>query len=329
MNKMTTDSNRRPGDTKPARGARRRAAAAITVLALALMCLPAFAADLELLTPLPGKSRLANMEIEIWPEYDRPAVLVFLKGEVASGVGQSISLRLPATSGGPSAVAQTSTAGGDLLNLPYDRIDAKDFITLRIQPPGRFFHVEFYDKLDTANAKREYRYSWPGDLTVDHLSVHVQQPSSSGNFTITPKFTDSAPGSDTLIYWTKDMGAAPAGKALPITIRYTKSEARTSKELLGATSSTVAGAPATSAAISDSRPVSDSDSAMPGSVDPLVYLIPAVILALLAAVAAVFLWRRRRALHGAAGGAGFCTKCGNPLRGEDRFCSKCGTAVKQ
>ena len=141
------------------------------------------------------------------------------------------------------------------------------------------------------------------------------------NFETTPRL-DSAPGNDGMIYWTKDMGAVPAGKALPVTIRYTKSDARTSKEQLGATA---AGAQGTLPAVSDSPP--PSDSAVPGSTDPLTYLIPAVACALIAAVAAAFLWRRRRAQQSAAGAAGFCTQCGNPLRAGDRFCSKCGKEV--
>ncbi len=322
---MTNHLNRRVGDGKPASGAGRRTIAAIGALAVALVFLPALAAAPESFKPPLGKPRLANLEIEIWPEYDRPAALVFLKGELASNAGQAISLRLPASSGGPSAVAQSSTAGGNLLTLSYERADAKDYITLRIQPPGRFFHIEFYDKLNTVKGKREYRYLWPGDLVVDHLSVHVQQPAAATRFAITPTFTDSVPGNDTLIYWTKDLGAAPAGKALPITIRYTKSDARTSKELLGPTASAVADAPAAPAPDSVSPPTSDSN--MPGSFDPRTDWIPAAIFALLAAVAAGFLWRWRRVSNTAAGATGFCVKCGNSLRADDRFCSKCGEAV--
>jgi hypothetical protein len=286
------------------------------------MVLPALAADQQLLTPLPGgKPRLAKLEIEIWPEYDRQAALVLLKGELPTA-GQSISLRIPASTGGPHAVAQSTTEGGNLLNLPYDRSDAKDYVTIRMQPADRFFQVEFYDKLDTSKDKREYRYSWPGDLAVDQVSVHVQQPALATDFAITPEITESAAANDGFIYWTKNIGAAPAGKALPITIRYTKSDARTSKDIVASSSasSAPANAPAPSPAISDS-PSSDSGV---GAVDPRTYLFPAMFGVAIAAVAAVFLLRRRKTPDRPAQATGFCTKCGNPLRAEDRFCSKCG-----
>jgi hypothetical protein len=321
---MPIDSNRPPGAAKPACSVRRRCSAAIATLAVALICLPALAADLKLLNTLPGKPRLANLEIEIWPEYDRPAALVLLKGELAAA-GQAITLRLPVSSGGPSAVAQSSTADGKLLDLPYERIDAKDFITLRIQPPDRFFHVEYYDKLNTSKAQREYRYLWSGDLAVDRLGVHVQQPAAATGIAITPTFTENIPGNDTLIYWTKDMGAVPAGKTLPVTIRYSKSDARTSKELLGPVNSAPADAPAVPS-IADTPPA--SDVAVPGTFDPRTDWIPAAIFALLGALGAGFmLWRWRRGSVKAATGVGFCVKCGNPLRADDRYCAKCGAAV--
>ena len=72
-----------------------------------------------------AKARLAHLEIEIWPEYDQSAALIILKGELAADSARAVSLRIPAASGGPIAVAQASAAGGNLLNMPYERSDGK------------------------------------------------------------------------------------------------------------------------------------------------------------------------------------------------------------
>jgi hypothetical protein len=316
---MNVNSKQSAGDNVAEHGIWRRITGAIAVLAVTLACVPAHAAEMELLTKLPGKSRLVNLEIEIWPEFDRPAALVLLKGELANA-GQSISLRLPVSSGGPAAVAQSIAAGGNLLNLPYERIDGKEFITLRITPPERFFHIEFYDKLDTGKEKRDYRYQWPGDIAADHVSVHVQQPAAVTNFAITPAFTDGAPGGDTLTYWTKDMGAVPVGKTLPIAIRYTKTDARTSKEILGPSASASAAAPAADAPLTSASPVAYS-------FDARSEWISAAIFVLIGVAGGVLLWHRRSKPSKPAAAAGFCTKCGNTLRTDDRFCSKCGASV--
>jgi hypothetical protein len=298
---------------------------ALLLFAAALVMLPAAAAE-----NAAGKARLAKLQIEIWPEYDQPSALVFLKGELAPGADRSITLRIPAASGGPLAVAQSNTAGGNLLNLPYERTDGKDIITLRMQVPDRFFHIEFYDRINTGNDKREYRYVWPGDIAADNLSVHVQQPATARDFAITPAFSESGTGGDSLLYWRKEMGAAPAGKALSITLRYTKSDVRTTKQIIGEHPPETAGASAPAAKPLDVDAVKPDETLLRGSTESREDWIPAIFLAVLALVTAGvlwFRWRRERKADGVAGAARFCSKCGNALHSGDRFCAKCGQAA--
>ena len=67
-------------------------AARLRILALALL-LPAFAfAQGGAPTANP---RLASLGIEVWPEYDRPAALVILKGTLAEGADADITVIHP------------------------------------------------------------------------------------------------------------------------------------------------------------------------------------------------------------------------------------------
>ena len=79
----------------------------ILMLVLAFMLLPARAADPSSRDAPKGNPRLASLHIEIWPEFDRSAALVLLKGELAADVAlpAAVSLRIAASSGGPTAVA--------------------------------------------------------------------------------------------------------------------------------------------------------------------------------------------------------------------------------
>ena len=74
---------------------------------LALTLLPAFAAG-----PSGGGAplrnpRLESMQIEVWPEFDRPAALVILRGALAADVKlpADVTLHIAASTGGPSAMA--------------------------------------------------------------------------------------------------------------------------------------------------------------------------------------------------------------------------------
>lgn len=288
---------------------------ALVTLVLTLTLMPAVAAG------PPGAAtrnatRLESMQIEIWPEYDRPAALVILRAEVGSDIGlpAAVSLRIPASSGGPAAVAYTTAKKGQLLNLTHERSDAAGFITLHFSVPTRFFQVEFYDRLVTGTSERTYKYLWPGDLPVSWLDLVLQEPAGASNISAKPELGDKSTGSDGLLYRAAQLGPFEQGKPLPIEIRYTKSDPRTSVELLKL-SAPAANIPAST------PPLTKSNS----------WLIPALVSAVLliaaSAAAYFFWWRRRQRSLAAAGSAGFCSKCRNRISAGDRFCAGCGTPL--
>ena len=302
---------------EPRHGTRCRSTAAlvtsgISILVFAIALLPAYAAA----PSAQQNPRLASLQIEIWPEYDRPAALVILKGELAPEVAlpAAVSLRIAASSGGPAAVAYAEAASGNLLNLKYERSDAKDFVTLRFNIPGRFFHVEFYDPLATNTPDRSYTYVWPGDLAVGRLSVIVQEPAAASGLSVQPNLDATAAGQDGMRYRSAELGAWDAGKPLPVKIRYTKTESRTSSELIKPK-------PAAKSSVAGSSPVASTAGAEQGIPGWLVAV--AFAAALLAAAGLAWMWWRRRALaSGVRSGA--CSECGNSMAANDRFCSKCG-----
>lgn len=258
-------------------------------------------------------TRLASLVVEIWPEYDRPAGLVILSGVIAEGVPlpAPVTLRLPAP---PTAVAYATSANGELLNLPHEQSKAGDAVAVKFQSPGRFFHVEFYAPMDTANPARTFRYTWPGDFAVERATVIVQEPASAQDVSTEPELRERSTGAGGLSYRAGDLGALAAGKPLPITVKYTKADARTSVDIKGLRTAQQAPPPATLPAVV--APASPASS-LPE------WAVPMAMLALLAVVATglvVFLWRRRMA----APATGYCTKCGAPRRSGDNFCGKCG-----
>jgi len=261
--------------------------------------------------------RLSSLSIEIWPEFDRPAARVILRGVIAEGVKlpAAVTLRLPASSEGPAAVAFSSTADGNLLNLRHDKSTAGGFTTVKFDAPERYFHVEFYDSMSTADPARIYTYTWPGDLAVERASVVIQEPAAAQGITTEPPLGNMSSGAGGLTYRTGDLGALPAGKALPITVKYSKTDARPSAEIKGlrtaAPPEAAASAPAAAATPAAGLPV---------------WVIPMAALAVLGVVAALlvfFMWRRQRA----PGSSAFCTKCGAPLPAGSNFCGKCGAKL--
>ena len=294
-------------------------AAAVLVLVVpmvvfAITALSALAADPSGRSATQESPRFASLVIEIWPEFDRRAALVILKGELAADVAlpAAVSLRIPASSGGPSAAAFGTAARGQLFNLAYERTDAANFITLRFNAAQRFLHIEFYDPLATGTPERRYTYVWPGDLAVDQLSVRVQEPAAASNVSVQPDLGTGFAGPDGLVYRTAALGALKAGRQLPIDIRYTRTESRTSAEILNL-----------KAPESASQATTDSDQAFPRW-----FLVLLLIAALVTVTGVASLWWRRRGKALSAGpGSAFCPQCGGRLSSGSRFCATCGAPV--
>ena len=300
-------------------GARAALLSCLLMAVLALMLLPAFAAGPSGRGAPLRNPHLASMQIEIWPEFDRPAALVILRGVLAADakLPADVTLRIAASSGGPSALAYSATAGGNLLNLEHEQNVANGFITLRFKVPERFFHVEFYDPLATGTPERSYTYVWPGDMAVNQLRVVVQEPAAASNFSVQPNLDATASGQDGLRYRSAELGAQVAGKQLPIKLRYTKSDARTSADILRPQAPDMTKKPASGAVTAGA-----SDEVTKG------VLIFILTVSLLIGIGTAVMWWRGRARTAGPEAGGGCTKCGTPRAAGDRFCSKCGARLK-
>jgi len=300
------------------------AVARMMMLALAMLVLPSSVLAQTTAAPK-GNPRLSSLSIEIWPEYDRPAALVILRGAVAEGVPlpAMITLRLPAASGGPAAVAHSAAADGNLLNLKYERANVGEFITLKFETPQRFFHVEFYEPIATNTPARSFSYAWPGDLAVDRVTVVVQEPATASALSVEPKLDGVSTGQDGLRYRAGELGALAAGKPLTIAVRYTKSDLRPTAEIIKP--ATMASAPAAAAPSSAPGPAATPAAARSGLPDWVPVLAGFLLLSVLGVLFIVWLWRRDSPKL--ANPRPYCTKCGAEQSPGDRFCGKCGAKL--
>lgn len=258
--------------------------------------------------------RLASLDIDIWPEYDRRAALVILKAELAPDVPlpAALSLRLPASSGGPAAVAFAEETGTGLFNLQHERSQEAGFITLRFQAPQRRIHVEFYDPIASENFRHSYRYVWPGGLAAERVSVRVQEPAGASAIEVRPDLGAGTDGPDGLVYRAHTVGRLEAEAQLPIEVSYTKRDSRTSTEIMGLKAQP-AEAP---------QAVRELGADMP----PWVWGLISVTLVSVVAIGVTLWWHRRTASPPAAKAQGkrFCTRCGAGMAADDRYCAKCG-----
>jgi hypothetical protein len=279
-----------------------------------------------------GSPRLSGLEIDVWPEFDRPSVLVILRAELAedTALPADVALRIPTAAGRPAALAYATSDTGRLFNLGYEITDVQiDFTTLEFSTPDRFFHVEFYDALQTDTPDRNYSYVWLGDFAVDQLVAQVQEPAGATAISVQPELDASVVGPEGLAYREAALGGLEAGETLSISVQYTKTDSRTSVEILD-----LGGG-------QEPEP-SDVESGSGWGVSTRLLVVVAVAAIVVGAAALAFFLRRGLLPAGAPpprqtraerrrrrdeGSGSSCTECGNRLRSGDRFCAACGSAA--
>jgi len=277
---------------------------------------------------------IQNLEIDIWPEYDRPGVLVIYRITLASTVKlpADLTLRIPLTAGQPSAVAE-QTANG-LFNVQYDNT-AKDgaYQLVRFTTTLPQLQVEYYDPgLSVNGSTRSFNFRWPGDYPVTDLQVKVQQPRTASKLALAPQTGTSGMGSDGLLYFNVPIGKVNSGDTFELNISYQKND-----DIL-----------TQSAAFESVTPVVPAPTG-PASQFNINQSLPWLlgVLGLLLIGGGIFWYmragnfaksapaashRHARAASSedqAAGQAAFCHQCGKKSGTGDVFCRSCGTRLRK
>jgi len=305
------------------------------VLTLAI-CLTALVGFVQAQEP----PSLSTLEVSLWPEFDRPEVLVIYRGlfEEGTPLPVLVEIRIPARAGQPTAVAYVGE-DGQRFNQQYTTRSEGDWLIVSFELGEQGFQLEYYDPLPVdSTGQRSYTFSYTADYPVTSMILELQQPPSAEDLSLDPPADSSSTASDGLVYHVLDVGALEQGEEQSWTVSYQKSNADLSVPMS-----------------SDAEPPATTPS--PADGDDSTVLIFLVAFVTLVAVGAAAFWLGGRtqpisqpALPGSEGrkrrGSGrggqtrdqelsglvastaiFCRQCGTKLRSDSVFCHKCGTPV--
>ncbi len=273
-------------------------------------------------------TNLSSVSVEIWPEYDQPAVLIIyhISLSVDAPLPATLNLRVPAQAE-VFAVAVADTTSG-LINAPYDRSVEGTWATLKITANSRDVQVEYYDALVKNGTTRNIVYEWAGDYAVDAFEVAVQQPVGATDMVTDPALPKSSLGQDGFIYYQSAPQPLAAGQAFTLTANYQKET-----DTLSTT-----GLPVQSV-----QPLTTST---PGrvtmsSVLPWILAGIGAALIIVGVVAGSYMWKRGTRRSPAARkrhvqtqqvaetGEVYCYQCGKRAQPGDVFCRTCGTRLRK
>jgi len=160
------------------------------------------------------------LQVEFWPEYDQPEMLVIYHIELSSDTQfpATMFIRIPAAAGDPFVVAVEGTGETD-----YQRQVEGDWAAITFVTPGPTIQLEYYDPSLTKNGdQRSFTYTWPGDFTVNSFQVIAQRPFDATSFKATPALSNEVPGANGLSYLQGTFGRVDASQQASVTIEYQK-----------------------------------------------------------------------------------------------------------
>jgi hypothetical protein len=281
-----------------------------------------------LILPLPASAQdgiqLKMLNVQLWPEFDQPAMLVIYDFTLTEStpLPVSLDLRIPADA---NLIAVAYASSGNLLNVPYQEpVEEEGWQVVTFQADTTaVYHIEYYAPLTRADSQREYLYLWPGDYAVDEFKVSVKIPIDTEEYTTDPQMRATTPANngETVLEW--GTSGLESGEQLPIRLTYKKTSDR-----LG-----VSGQPLETGIVDDSTEGRISLS------NYLPYILGGLGILLILGGGWYF-WQSSRGKgsprqrHRASdeeyeGGEVYCHQCGKRAQPGDRFCRTCGTRLRR
>ncbi|MDR3575630.1 MAG: zinc ribbon domain-containing protein [Anaerolineaceae bacterium] len=309
-------------------------------LIVLLMLLPLFISK-----PVQAQTstEIDHLEVDLWPEYDHPDVLVIYRLTLApqTTLPARLSLRLPKGVDKPSNLAMKDV-DGFLYNIDsYTMTQQSDWQTISFSSPSLEVQLEYYDtsiKRDTP--ARSYQYTWTGEYTVNDLAFQVQQPVDSTDMKIIPDMGSGRIETDGLTYYNIVVGKKLAGSQYTLQINYTKNDDKLSF---------------TPAAVGPVDPITQQSAGRTSFMDVLPWMLG--VLGIFLITGGVFwYWQAGRGVPmperrrhdpinlanarvqsrsakstGSAGAVKqiYCHQCGKPATNGDIYCRSCGTRLRR
>jgi hypothetical protein len=291
---------------------------------------------LGLVVPVSAQQEIAleTVQVQFWPEFDRPSMLVIYTIELPADtpLPVNVTLQIPADVGAPNAVA---VAEGDrLLTAEYTREVDGDWADIVVVAETDTVHVEYYDSgLTIDGIEREYDFSWLGTYAVNDFIVRVQTPIGARNMSFSSEMSGPEIASDGLGYYLRSFGPLGLGERFEFSFAYQKSDNTLSFDALANQEGLI-------------TPDKSDQGGFFSDVPPWVWAIVGVGVILVGIGGWSLIsdsnkkskksqssYKKKRSRAGTPGRASkkpakFCHNCGTPAKAGDKFCRECGKKLR-
>jgi hypothetical protein len=276
--------------------------------------------------------RFDTLTIDLWPEYDRPSMLVIYKAELSPEVvlPAEVTLRIPVEAGQPAVVAVGPDASS-VADSVFETQVMGEWLQVSFIATTPAIQFEYYDpRLIKDGAQRSFDFTWPGDYQVDKLVMQVQQPLGATNMTVSPMMGNVVRDQVGFMYDVIEVGQLEQGETFDLGVTYEKDSDALSVESLE---------------VQPSATITPGSSNLFSLDQPWVWFLIALGVVLIAG-GGYWYWRtgqeektpvprRQRRSSGNSqsnspdGQAVYCHQCGKRAMPGDVFCRTCGNRLRR
>ncbi len=167
-------------------------------------------------SPADAATDLEFMQLEFWPDYDKPSVLVLITGAVFAGVALPAEIVIPVPQDAEiNAVAEITEAG--MTSIDY----ALQGDTVLFQSVSPEFRVEYYVPYASRGSTRSYDFEWLSPYAINRLAVQIQRPINAAELISEPPHSRVFSGpTDGLDYFLFDPRSLPQGTPYRLRFSY-------------------------------------------------------------------------------------------------------------
>lgn len=278
---------------------------------------------------------IEDLEIQLWPDYDRRAVLVLLTGTLpAPG---TLSLPLPAD-GEFLVLARIDSANTMIDDIGQPTL-ADGRATFTLPAPDTRFRLEYYLPYESEGNARRFSYTWLADIPANRVTVLVQRPAAATTMSVVPAAASEMQNlNDGLLYYELPAQTAVANQPITLQISYTMAaDTLTASTITASPPLAPTGTPAAAANVNWGLVL--GGLALVAATGFLVWQValrqngrnvrkPAPRRVPKTSRPAAPPRQEAAAAPPPKATVRFCHECGTAAQPEDRFCRSCGTALR-